>query len=244
MKANSPAFALHCMQQGFVYLQRPELRRYLWIPLAINLVLYSVAFVAGYAAMNHWLPLLIPDWLTWLSWVLWPLFFVSFMLMSFFTFTLLANLIASPWYSALSNHALSLINGQSYTPVELVWHKAIFGELKRLGYLALRLLPLIVLSVIPVINSVAPILWALFGAWALAMEFVSYPAENRGLGFQQQKQLVQSNRLGMLSLGFMVNLGLMIPVVNLVIGQTAVIAATLMLKQLVETQTALPSQDA
>jgi len=82
-------------------------------------------------------------------------------------------------------------------------------------------------SVIPGINVIAPVLWALFGAWGMALEYLAYPLENQGVLFSEQKQLVKSVRLGALSFGGLAVLGLTIPVLNIIIAPAAVIGATL-----------------
>ena len=183
----------------------------------------------------------IPDWLSWLNWILWPLFFISFVVIGFFTFTLLANLIAAPYYSQLSAKTLQIITGQSIAKAELPWDKVFFGELRRIGYLLLRILPLLLLFLIPVVNLIAPILWAVFAAWGIAMEFMAYPLEDRGLPFAEQKQFLQQARWGVLSFGGVTGFCLTLPVVNLLVGQAAVIGATIYVQRLSESDTRNPS---
>jgi Uncharacterized protein involved in cysteine biosynthesis len=229
---HNPLVALQCLLEGAKLLTHPQLRKYLLIPLFINIVLYSGAFVLGYHSVVALIHDFIPPWLSWLNWVLWPLFFVSFLVIGFFTFTLLANLIAAPYYTTLSAKALELIDPYGELIEEQSWDKVFLGELRRVGYLLLRVLPLLILFLIPVINLIAPILWAVFAAWGIAMEFMAYPLENRGLTFPEQKQFLQQSRLGALSFGGVVSVCLTLPLVNLVIGQAAVIGATLYVKRL------------
>lgn len=231
---NAPWLALSCLWQGIKLLTHPELRKYLLIPLFINLVLYSGAFVLGYHSVSALIHQVIPDWLAWLKWMLWPLFFVSFLVVGFFTFTLIANLIAAPYYSQLSAKTLQLITGQSAAGDEASWDKIFVGELRRVGYLLIRILPLLLLFVIPVLNLIAPVLWAIFAAWGISMEFIAYPLENRGLPFPQQKRFLQQSRIGVLSFGALTGLGLTLPLVNLLIGQAAVIGATIYVQRLAE----------
>lgn len=120
-----------------------------------------------------------------------------------------------------------LISGQPLPAAELAWDKVFFGELHRIGYLLLRLLPLLLLFAIPVVNLLAPLLWAGFAAWGMALEFMAYPLEQRGLAFAGQKQFLQQVRWGALSFGGLTSLGLTLPLVNLLIGQAAVIGATI-----------------
>jgi len=232
---NNPLFALSCLLQGVKMLSHPQLRKYLLIPLIINVVLYSGAFVLGYHSVLALIHDFIPDWLSWLNWILWPLFFISFLIIGFFTFTLFANLIAAPYYSVLSAKVLQIITDQDMPIEEQSWLKVFVGELKRLSYLLLRILPLLLLFLIPVVNLVAPILWAIFAAWGIAMEFMAYPLESRGLTFPAQKQFLQKNRLGALSFGGVTSVCLALPLVNLFIGQAAVIGATIYVHRLSET---------
>lgn len=234
---NNPLFALSCLLQGIKLLNHPQLRKYLLIPLLINSVLYTGAFVLGYHSVSALIHQFIPDWLSWLNWILWPLFFVSFLVIGFFTFTLFANLIAAPYYSQLSAKALQIVLGQDTPIVEQPWDKVFVGELKRIGYLLLRILPLLLLFLIPVVNLIAPILWALFAAWGIAMEFMAYPLESRGRTFPEQKQFLQQSRWGVLSFGGVTGMALTLPIVNLLIGQAAVIGATIYVHQLSQSNT-------
>ena len=229
---NNPLLALSCLLQGAKMLTHPELRKYLLIPLFINVVLYSGAFVLGYHTVDLLIAQFIPAWLSWLSWVLWPVFLVSFLVIGFFSFTLIANLIAAPYYSQLSAKVLQIISGQAEAAVEQPWDKVFIGELKRIGYLLLRVLPLLLISIIPVVNFIAPLLWAVFAAWGLSMEFMAYSLEARGLGFPEQKQFLKQARWGVLSFGGVIGFGLTLPVINLLMGQAAVIGATLYVHRL------------
>jgi CysZ protein len=240
---NNPFFALQCLLAGIKMLVHKDLRKYLLIPLFINLVLYSLAFVLSYYSVSGLIQHMIPDWLSWLHWILWPLFFISFIVISFFTFTLLANLIAAPYYSQLSAKTLQIISGQRIDPVEAAWDKVFFAELKRVGYLLLRVLPLLLLFLIPVVNMIAPLLWAVFAAWGIAMEFMAYPLENKGLLFAEQKQFLQQARWGVLSFGGVTGLGLSLPIINLLIGQAAVIGATLYVYKLSTNSNTLSAED-
>lgn len=229
---NNPLFVGQCIWQGAKLLQHKDLRPFLLIPLLINLVLYSLFFVLGYYTVSGLIEHFIPDWLSWLNWLLWPLFFLSFMVVGFFSFTLLANLLAAPFYSQLSAKTLEIISGVKSTVPEAPWHQVFFAELGRVKYLLLRILPLLILFAIPVVNLIAPLLWTLFAAWGMAMEFMSYPLESRGLLFAEQKNFMQQNRIGMLSFGGIIGFGLTLPVVNLLIAQAAVIGATLYVNRL------------
>ncbi|MGY6275138.1 sulfate transporter CysZ [Methylomonas sp. MgM2] len=240
---NNPVLALSCLLQGVKLLNHPGLRKYLLIPMFINFVLYTGAFVVGYHSVSALIHEFIPEWLSWISWILWPLFFVSFLVIGFFTFTLIANLIAAPYYSQLSAKALQIVLGQEAPIVEQPWNKVFLGELNRIGYLVVRTLPLLLLFLIPVVNLIAPVLWAIFAAWGFAMEYMAYPLENRGLSFSDQKQFLQQSRWGALSFGGVAGLALTLPLVNFLIGQAAVIGATIYVHRLSESATGASSSE-
>lgn len=226
-KSNNPLSAIGYFFQGLKLLARPELRPFLVYPVLINLVLYGGAFTLGYHYINQFMAHFIPDWLQWLSWILWPLVFISFLIAVFFSFTVLANLIAAPFYGKLAAKTRAIFTEQPGNPVEPPLARIVAAEFKRAGYLSVRALPLLVLFVIPGLNILAPFLWALFGAWAMALEFMAYPLENEGVLFSEQKQLAKDMRLGTLSFGGIVMAGLTLPLLNLVVAPAAVIGATL-----------------
>jgi len=120
-----------------------------------------------------------------------------------------------------------MVSGKPLSAAEQPLVKVLFAESKRMGYLGTRALPLLVLSIIPGLNVLAPLLWALFGAWGMALEYLAYPLENQGVLFSEQKELVKSVRLGALSFGGLAVLGLTIPLLNIIVAPAAVIGATL-----------------
>lgn len=228
--SEGPVFPIRCLWQGLTLLMAPRLRRYILAPLLINLVVYSLGFWAlghYFSTLMDWL---LPSWLEWLRWLIWPLLAISALVVVFFSFTVIANIIGSPFYGGLASEVRRL-QGEVLPQIEsnLVWD--IVGNLAmeahRLGYIVLRTLPIIVMFPIPGINLMATILWMVFGAWSMALEYCSYPLEIQGLNFSQQREFLAGRRLEALSFGGMVMLGLTIPVLNILIPPAAVIGATL-----------------
>ncbi|MGR8933664.1 MAG: sulfate transporter CysZ [Gammaproteobacteria bacterium] len=226
IRGNNPLLALQCAMHGLQLLTRKELRKFLLWPLLVNLLLYTAALVLSYIYIGDLLQQFIPGWLHWLNWILWPLFFICFFAGSFFTFTLLGNLIAAPFYGLLAQRAAEIIAGQPHTAVEAPWTKAVWAEGKRVIYILTRSLPLLLLFLIPGVNLIAPLLWALFGAWCMALEYLAYPLENQGLVFTDQRIAMRKARLGAITLGGLTMLGLTLPGFNILVPPAAVIAAT------------------
>jgi CysZ protein len=226
-KGNNPALAAGYLFKGMKLLFSGPLRAFIIIPVLINVVLYGIALMLAYYYVADLIGQFIPGWLQWLSWILWPVFFISFFIAGFLSFTVLANLLAAPFYGKLSAKTLSLLSGPAAPPLEQPMTQVLLAELRRAGYLLSRALPLLILSFIPGINVVAPLLWAVFGAWGMALEYMAYPLENAGVLFSEQKQLLKSIRLGALGFGGVAVMGLAMPVLNVIIAPAAVIGATI-----------------
>jgi CysZ protein len=231
-KGNNPLLGVKFFGQGIKLVGNPKLRKFVVIPILINLLLYGIAFTLGYLYLGDVIDQFIPSWLQWLRWILWPLFFISFFIGGFFTFTVLANLIAAPFYGMLSAATLTIISGESATVTEAPWLKVVKAELRRAAYLGVRAILLVILSIIPGINVLAPFLWALFGAWGMALEYMAYPLENAGVLFSEQRKLIGSVRWGALSFGGLAAVGLAFPIINIIVAPAAVIGATLYLREI------------
>ena len=226
-KGNNPILAASYLFKGMALLSSAPLRHFILIPILINIVLYSAALTLGYYYIDSVINAFIPSWLHWLHWLLWPLFFVSFFIVGFFSFTVLANLLAAPFYGKLAAKTLTLINPDAIAVSEQPITKVILAESKRVLYILRLAMPLLILSFIPGINLIAPLLWAIFSAWSMSLEYMAYPLENAGILFIEQKQLIKSIRWGALSFGGIAALGLSIPIINIIIAPAAVIGATI-----------------
>jgi CysZ protein len=219
---------------GFALIQARGIKRYVIVPLLINIVLFSFALWyiylrsgEGIAATVEWLP----GWLDWLGWLLWLLLAVLLLIAAFYSFTLVANFIGSPFNGKLAEkleqHLMGYAppsSGQVHTLAGI--KNAVSSELGKLGYLASRSLPLVVLSFVPVINILAPALWFLFGAWMLALEYLDYPMGNHGILFAEQRRKLQQRRGLALGFGSVIILMTLIPVVNFLAMPVAVAGAT------------------
>ena len=223
--------------EGMRLIRQPGLRRFVVVPLLVNTALFTAlifAAVSGFEWLLDYLLGFLPEWLHWLQYLLWPLFAVSVLLILAYSFTLLANLIAAPFNGVLAEAVEKHLTGQALDQTGN-WRAlladippSLASEAQKLGYFALRSLPLLLLFLIPGINLMAPLLWALFSAWMLALEYADYPMGNHGLKFRDQRPRLRGRRLLTLGYGLTV-LGLMlVPVVNFLAMPAAVAGATVL----------------
>ncbi|MDT8407248.1 MAG: sulfate transporter CysZ [Methylococcales bacterium] len=225
-----PMSVFSSLYTGLTWLNRQELRQFVWAPVLINFFLYGTVLVLGGHYVDVAITHFIPNWLGWLEFILWPLYFVLFFMLGFFTFGLLANLIASPFYGLLSLKVRRLLRPDAQMLDEPGVGQMFLAELTKLVYFLTRAVPIVIISFIPVVNIIAPLLWALFGAWSLAVEYAAYPLENRGWLFARQREHLTARRLPALSFGALVLAGMTLPLANILVAPVAVIAATLWLE--------------
>jgi CysZ protein len=221
--------------QGMSWLTRPRIRRYVVVPLAVNVLLFGGLLWLGFGALGDlidWLLSYLPEWLDFLRYLLWPLFVLTVLVAVFYAFTLVANLIAAPFNALLSERVEIMMTGQAPQGASGVkalvkaTGQAVGSELRKLLYLVGWSIPLLILFVIPGLNLFAPALWLAFGAWMLAIEYLDYPMGNRDMGFREIK--AQARRRSGLSLGFGAGVLLMtsIPVLNFLAMPAGVVGAT------------------
>ena len=227
---------MHYLFEGLRLIRQPGLRRYVAIPLLVS----SVFFTAAAFGLSYWLEILInlllgylPGWLDWLRYLLWPLFAIAGVLIIFYSFSIMTNLIAAPFNGMLAEAVEKHLSGQ---PIETGGWQALakdivpslLSELRKLLYFALRALPLGLLFLIPGVNLVAPFLWALFSAWMLVIEYIDYPMANHLLHFSTQRKLLRSRRFLAYGFGGGSLLLTMIPLLNFLAMPVSVAGATAM----------------
>ncbi len=104
--------------------------------------------------------------------------------------------------------------------------RTIASELQKILYAIKWFIPLIIITLIPGINIIAPFLWILFSVWFFALEYNDYPLANRGLFFEDIKTHNRNHRMRSLGLGSAVFIITSIPVLNFLAMPMAVAGAT------------------
>ncbi|MET0026715.1 MAG: sulfate transporter CysZ [Candidatus Thiodiazotropha sp.] len=222
--------------RGFALLSKPGIRPFVLIPLLVNILVFSLLIWLGTSQFESWMNRMLPDpesWLHWLRWILWPIFAIALVLVVFYTFTVIANLIAAPFNGLLAEKVEAYLGGavvhepSGFKQLMKDLLPALLSELRKLSYFLIRAIPLLLLFLIPVLQIAAPFLWLMFNAWYLTLEYGDYPMANHNLAFKEQHRRLKQVRLDALSFGGTLTLMMMVPVLNFVAMPAAVAGATI-----------------
>lgn len=224
---------------GLGQLTNPLLRRFVIVPLLINVLLFAVVIWGATELFAAWLDSIfswLPDWLGFLDWLLWPVFIITTMLMVFYLFTVVANLLGSPFNGLLSEKAeRDVFKGGDIPHTGPLWKEMLYApwiEIRKLLYVVLWAIPLLLLFLVPGINAFAPVAWWAFGAWVLALQYMDYPLSNHGIALGEQRRLLARHRPLVLGFGSAVVVMTLVPILNFVVMPAAVIGATRMWTEL------------
>ncbi len=231
MKDNNPLAGALYLLRGLRLLATPGIRRYVVAPLLINTGLFALGIYLAATTITGFLDGLLPDWLQWLEWLLWPLLVLVFLLVVFFSFSVLANIIAAPFNSFLAAAVERHQTGRApQTDVSLGEEivRTLKSEMSKLGYTLLRAGPLLLLMLIPGLNVIVTPVWLLFSAWMQSLQNLDYPMGNHGIDFAQQRRLHTERRWLSLGFGGAVTAATLVPVLNFLVMPAAVAGATLM----------------
>lgn len=239
--SNNPVSGFNYLLKAATLVSKPGIRRFVFIPLLINVFVFVIALAVGI----HYFGIFMHDMLDfsglWL-WVqnllgfikplLWVVFFSAYLILIFFGFSILANIIAAPFNSLLADATEKYLTGHALnenTDMKQLL-KDIFPliimEIKKIIYFIIRAIPLLILFIIPFTAPIAPILWFLFSAWMMSLQYMDYPMGNHQISFTNQRKLQKQKRFFSMGYGSGVLIATMIPVLNFLIIPLAVISAT------------------
>jgi CysZ protein len=105
-------------------------------------------------------------------------------------------------------------------------------ELQLIGYFLPRTVAVgivaMMMSFIPVVNLLAPIIAGSWAAWCLCLQYLDYAADSQGVTFLALRKKVSDNRLNSMGFGLTALLASAIPLVNLVMLPASVVAGSLL----------------
>ena len=234
-RRNNPVSGAAYFVRGLAIVTRPGIRAYVVAPLVINVVLFATLIYFGASWLVGFATDMLPGWLDFLAWILVPTFVLAALMAGFYTFNLIANLIAAPFNGLLAAAVERHLTGRSPPDAPGDWRTffadlgpTLVSEIRKLAYVAIRSLPPLLLFLIPGINVVASIVWMALGAWMLAVTYVDYPMANHGIGFDELRARLRDRRLLALGFGGTAMAALAVPVLNFLVIPCAVAGATAM----------------
>lgn len=236
---SNPVTGANYFFQGLMILRQPGVKRFVILPLLINIFVFSFALwlaINQFDVFISWALDSLPSWLDWLEWILWPLFAVTFLVLIFFSFTLVANIISSPFNGPLAAAVERQLTGNTdFTTGRTFVQEcqyAIKSELQKLKHALVLMMPLIFISLLtiafPLIAPVSSILWLTYTAWVLTLEYADYPMANHGMVFRHIREKLAEKRILSLGFGAIVMFTTMIPFINFLVLPAAVAGATIM----------------
>ncbi len=225
--------------QGLRLLNHPRIRWFVIAPMLINLVLFVFLTwfaIAQFDGVLGWLIAKVPGWLDFIAWLFWVLFGGFLLLVYGYSFAIIGNILASPFYGPLSERVEEVLNDKKpsnpMTKKEILAlaGRSVAREIIKLGYFLPRIIGVLILtlilSFIPVLNLLAPVIVFFWGAWSLALQYIDYPADNNQIGFYKLIGELRERRLVSLSFGGCVLIATTIPILNLFTMPASVIGAT------------------
>ncbi len=223
--------------RGWQLIHEPGIRRFVILPLLVNVLLMGGYFIWLFSRLGDWIPALlshVPDWLQWLSYLLWPLAVISILLVFSYFFSTIANWIAAPFSGLLAEQLEARLTGAT-PPDTGIWGimkdlpRIMKREWQKFAWYLPRAVILLILYFIPGIGqTVAPVLWFLFSAWMLAIQYCDYPFDNHKVPFADMRVALRERKFVNMQFGALVSLFTLIPILNLVIMPVAVCGATAM----------------
>ncbi len=223
--------------RGFSLAFTPGIRRFVIIPLMVNLLLMGTFIGVLLSQLSTWIDgwlSYLPSWLDWLSYVLWPLLAIFALVICSYFFSTLANWIAAPFNGLLAEHLEAKLTGK-HPPDDGIagiikdLPRIFKREWQKLWYYLPKALGLLILMWIPAIGqTLGPVLWFLFSAWMMGIQYCDYPFDNHRVSFPSMKATLREQKGMTMSFGALVMVFTMTPVLNLFVMPAAVCGATAM----------------
>lgn len=218
--------------KGLRYLGTKGLKRYILLPILFNFILFAALF---YFIHHYWLPYSdrylnqLPSWLSFLHGVFFIVFLASFFLLFLSMFTVLFNVIAAPFNGLLAEKAQALFchsHPPSSSFMSIAW-RSVKRQGQFLMYFIPRFIGMCLLFFVPFIQPVYPMLWFLFNAWILSMQYHDFVMDNNLIDFKTMQEKLQQKRLLLLGFGSLINILSIVPLLNLIMMPAAVIGGVM-----------------
>lgn len=196
---------LDAVHEASRLLRRPAVRRYVVVPVLVNVGVFVVGGYWLYASLADTVAAALPTDYAWLRYLLLPLLLLALAMGGFLIFSLVANLLATPFNGALCAAILRELDGNSAesTPLPFLteFRHGLLGELGKHWYLLKLVAPAILLWFIPGLNMLGVIVWPVIGIWALGLEYLDGVLGSQGRPFPAALGCMRTHRGLMLGAG-------------------------------------------
>ncbi len=228
---------LHYFSRGFSLIFTPGIRRFVIIPLVINILLLGGTFYYALTRIGDWVDgqlTQLPTWLEWLSYPLWVLIALGLLVVCTYFFSTIANWIAAPFNGLLAEHLEARLTNtrppdDGILDIVKDLPRVMKREWQKLWYYLPKAIGLLILFFIPAIGqTLGPVLWFLFTAWMMSVQYCDYAFDNHRVPFATMKGALKEEKGITFGFGALVTLLTMTPVLNLIVMPAAVCGATLM----------------
>lgn len=216
---------------------KPRLVLYMLIPFLINVMVFVGVVYLGLDFFGSTAAAYIPQGEAWywtlLSWLFWVIAVLLTVILVFFSFTVVGNLIASPFNDLLSERTEALLTGSDIDEA-FSWRqffsdagKSILMEARKMWVFVLVMLMILPLNLVPGIGNAVYTMLALgLTLFFLCVEYLSFVMVRKHQFFQEQRQFIFSRKFLMLGFGCGVLAVLAIPLFQFFCIPLAVIGAT------------------
>lgn len=236
---SNPVTGANYFLNGLKLISAKGVRVYVLIPLLINIIIFSAALwfaIDQFGLFIDWALSDLPTWLGWLEWFMWPLFALTFYGVVFFSFTIVANIIASPFNGPLAEAVERQLTGNekaiSNKPFMVELKESVGNEIIKLKHFLFLMMPLAFLSLIslafPLISPLVAVLWFMYTAWTLTLEYAEFSMSNNGMAFRHIREKLAEKRFLSLGFGSIAMLATLIPFINFLVMPVAIAGATKM----------------
>ncbi len=220
-------------------LHNPRLLKYIIIPFLINVTVFSLSIYFGLQFFQDVVARLLPQGEAWywaiVFYVLWTVAVLVTLVLVFFSFTVVGNLIASPFNELLSERTEELLLGESaeepfalgafFRDMGRIW----LVEIKKMACFVLVMAALLLLNLLPLVGSLLyGFLSVLLTLFFLAWEYLGFVHERKRQSFREQRQYLMRRKGLVLGFASGVLLMLAIPFMQLFCIPVAVVGATLL----------------
>jgi len=236
------------LKKGWDLARTKQLRAYMIVPIIFNAIFFSVMI---YYAIGMFSGLIggigegygLPSYLEWARFifdfflgifeaVLWVVVGGIMIFVVGTTFTMVTHLFIAPFNGILAEKTEATQRELKYpehTVMQIVG-RSVLRELQKLKYWIVRAIPILIIASLVglMFPPASPVIWYIFGAWMMAIQYLDIAADNNGLSFSQTLVVLRQHRGVIYGFGGIVMVLTIIPVVNLVIIPVAVVGATLL----------------